>query len=121
MLLKYNTFTIIWAVVILVLTLVTGKTHANMDIAMIDKLVHTFMFGVLSLLMIVGLKKQHDVMFLHFKAVPISILTVCLYGALIECIQILIPGRYFEWQDMLANGFGAVVGFGLFLLIYKLG
>lgn len=121
MLLKYNTFTIIWAGAILILTLATGKTHANMDIAMMDKFVHTFMFGVLSLLMIIGLKKQHDVMILHFNAVPVSIATVSIYGALIECIQLLIPGRYFEWQDIAANGVGAVLGFGLFLLIYKLG
>ena len=72
------------------------------------------MLRVLSLLMIVGLKKQHDIMFMHFNAVPITIVTVSVYGALIECVQILIPGRYFEWQDMVANGFGALLGFGLF-------
>ena len=92
-----------------------------MDIAMIDKLVHTFVFSILSLLMIIGLKKQHDQMFLNFNAITVSISAVSLYGVAIECLQILIPGRFFEWQDMLANTVGAVVGFGLFLLIYKLG
>lgn len=103
------------------LTLVTGNTQANIDIAIMDKIVHTVMFGVLSLLLIVGLKKQHEVMFLHFKAAPVAIITVSVYGALIECIQLLIPGRYFEWQDIAANALGAFVGYGLFLLIYKLG
>ena len=121
MIVKYNLFTILWASVILVLTLVTGRTDANMDVLMLDKFVHAFMFGFLSLLLIVGLKKQSDYPLLRIYAEVVAIIVSAIYGVMIEVIQLVIPGRFFEWQDMLANTLGAIVGYLLFLLIYKLG
>ena len=120
MVLKYNTFTVVWAFIILGLTLLTGETHSNMSISMLDKFVHSFMFGTLSFLMIVGLKKQSEYMYLHFHAVVVAIAVTIFYGALIECLQLIVPGRCFEWLDLLANSVGAIIGYIMFLIVYKL-
>ena len=120
MVLRYNTFTVVWALIILGLTLLTGETHSNMSISMLDKIVHSFMFGTLSFLMIVGFKKQSEYTYLHFHAVAVAIAITVLYGTLIECLQLAVPGRCFEWLDVLANSVGAILGYVMFLVIYKL-
>lgn len=120
MVLKYNTFTVVWAFIILGLTLLTGETHSNMSISMLDKIVHSFMFGILSFLMIVGFKKQSEYMYLHFHAVAVAVGVTIVYGTSIECLQLIVPGRCFEWLDVLANTVGAVLGYVMFLLVYKL-
>jgi VanZ family protein len=33
------------------------------------------------------------------------------FGALLECGQLYVPGRSFEWGDLLANSLGAVLGY----------
>jgi len=42
-------------------------------------------------------------------------LTLCtLFGILDELYQISVPGRAFEWIDVLANGLGSAAGLGVF-------
>jgi VanZ family protein len=118
--LRYNLFTIIWAVVILTLTLATGNTHSNIDQPYLDKVIHGVMFGVLSFLMIVGLKKQHTSSILKLQAVRYTIIICCVYGVIIELIQFMIPGRSMELMDMAANAIGVLFGLFLFELIYKI-
>jgi len=55
---------------------------------------------------------------------PMKILAMLIvYGAVLECGQIYVPGRSFEWGDLLANSVGAtlgyLVGFAVLLLIQK--
>lgn len=78
------------------------------------------MFGTLSFLMIVGLKKQSESTYLHFHAIVVSVTVTIIYGASIECLQLFVPGRSFEWLDLIANTIGAVLGYIMFLVIYKL-
>lgn len=119
MILKYNVFTLMWAVIILLLTLLAGGASSNIEMVSLDKVIHCSIFAVQSFLLIVGLKKQHSYSYLKFNAGKVSILATTVFGILVESIQGIIPARSFEWTDMLANMAGAFIGFLVFLLIYK--
>lgn len=121
MIVRYNLFAIVWALVILVLTLSTGATSANLDYQYIDKFIHILMFGFLCLLLIIGFTKQYTSKYLRFNATKAAILLSGGYGIIIELIQAFLPGRSFELADILANFAGTGLGFILFYLIYKVG
>jgi len=69
-----------------------------------DKLSHTIAFGALALLSAHG-----------WPRVPTPILAAILltYGATIEVLQIMVPGRHFSWLDLLADGVGLGAYFGV--------
>jgi VanZ family protein len=120
---RYNLFTFLWLLLILLLTLTPGGAmpEANLweELLSFDKVVHFMIFGILVLLMIVGFTKQYSYAYLRKYAVPLS-LSICIgYSILIEVIQIPIPGRYMEFMDIVANTLGCFIGYGIFYLIYK--
>lgn len=119
MFLKFNKFTIIWALVIVILTQVTGVKNANIETSATDKLAHAFMFAALCLSMIIGLSKQHENIFLKYNAQKSSVFICIFFGFLIELFQLSVPCRSFSWHDVLANSAGAMLGSGAFYIIYK--
>lgn len=48
------------------------------------------------------------------------IVVISLYSFFDEIHQILIPGRYFDWLDLLANKIGILAGFLFSRFIYKM-
>lgn len=120
---RYNLFTLCWLLLVLLLTLTPGenmpKTGLWEDLLSFDKVAHFFIFGILVFLMIVGLSKQYRYQFLRSKAVQLSLTVGILYGIIIEIIQQFIPGRGFEFADIIANTIGCFMGFGLFYVVYK--
>ena len=120
MLFRFNKFTIAWALIILVLTIVPGTSNANIESSFTDKIVHFVLFAILSLLMIVGLSKQSVSVNLRHNAVKFGIITSVGYGIVIELIQILLPYRSFSAKDILFDALGALFGYGLFYVIYKM-
>ena len=120
---RYNVFTIIWLLLVLLLTLTPGEnmpqTNVWHELLSFDKVAHFFMFATLVFLMIIGLTKQYTFVKLRRDAVVISLSAGVIYGLLIEIIQFLIPGRSFEFSDFAANFFGCFIGYGLFYLVYK--
>ena len=119
MFLKYNKFAFLWAIVVLILTLVTGVKNANIESSMTDKLVHMAMFTVLSFMLIVGFSKQSDNNYLKFNAERSSVGICIVFGLIVELIQYLIPCRSFSWHDVIANAIGAFLGWGAFYVVYK--
>lgn len=73
-----------------------------------DKIVHFILFAVLSfLLLAIGsqYKKQNNAStFLLIALISI------IYGALMESVQILVPGREFHLLDLLADTMGVIAG-----------
>lgn len=124
MFIRYNIFTIFWLLLVLLLTLTPGKnmpeTSLWQDLLSFDKVAHFFIFAVLVFLMIIGLSKQYRYLLLRRKAISISLITAIVYGILIEIIQHTIPGRAFEFSDIMANTIGCFMGTGLFYIVYKL-
>lgn len=120
---RYNLFTFLWLLLILLLTLSPGssmpETRMWEELLSFDKVVHFAIFSILVLLMIVGFIKQYTYAYFRKYAVPLSLAISITYGILIEVIQIPIPGRYLEFMDIVANTTGCFIGYGIFYLIYK--
>ncbi len=120
---KYHAFTFIWVAVILFLTLLPGQhmpTTLDWDMLSFDKLAHMGVFCLLVFLTNIGSIKQSSYKYLKRNAYSTSIGFGITYGLIIELLQSAIPGRSLEWNDLLANIIGCILGFVIFWLIYKL-
>lgn len=96
------------------------ETSLWQDLLSFDKVAHFIVFAVLVFLMIIGMSKQYSYLLLRRKAISFSLITGIIYGVLIEIIQHMIPGRAFEFSDIIANTIGCFMGVGLFYIVYKL-
>ncbi len=77
----------------------------------LDKLIHIFMYAVLSTLLLFGASRNTD----QFPSVPKAMGMVLLcagIGLTIEWLQpLLTMYRHHEWADMLSNTAGSVAGY----------
>ncbi len=120
---RYNLFAILWILLILLLGLSPGEAMPDTDVwdfLSFDKVAHFFIFAVLSFLLIIGFTKQYSFKFVKYNAQILAIGFSIFYSLLIELGQALIPGRSMEYADLLANCIGALSGWVIFYLIYKL-
>ncbi|BDD11303.1 hypothetical protein FUAX_37350 [Fulvitalea axinellae] len=120
---RYNLYTIIWALVILLLTMLPGEHFPRpmkLDFFQFDKVAHAGIFCVLTMLMIVGFKKQGKYQVLRYRAIPYTVGITLAYGLAIELLQSAVPGRGFEYLDLLANALGVLIGCVAFRLIYRI-
>ena len=121
MFLKYNLYTIIWTIIILILVLMPGAQMAKADmIFSFDKIAHGFVFCVLVFLMIVGFAKQKTFSALKSEPVKYALLISVVYAVVLEAGQLMVSGRMVELYDATANVSGCLAGYGLFYLVYKL-
>lgn len=123
MILRYNLFTILWAAVILITTLLPSysmpSTLSIWDFLSFDSFAHAFLFAVLTFLMIVGLKKQFTYPKLKHFAIRTSLFTSTLFGIFIELLQhFFIYGRQGDIVDVICNTTGCLLGILLFKIIY---
>ena len=112
----------IWALVILLLTLTPGHSLPKLDmftIDGIDLIAHSGVFFILALLMTLGFKKQSRFSPLKEKTGMYVIILCTTFGVAIELLQIIIPGRGFEFFDMIANSLGSLMGYYIFGLANK--
>ena len=109
--LKYNTLSIFWALLILVLCLLPGKDIPSLAIFEFDKLVHFLIYMLLALLMYYGWKKQTSFPALQNKTILKILIITSTYGFVVEILQeLLTADRHFDILDALANSTGAVAG-----------
>lgn len=109
---KFHILTIVWTVIIAILTLSPGRSVPDVPFWIIphfDKIVHAGIFGMLSFLMARGIIKQYAGQKIK-KAFVISFFATVVYGLIIEYLQRLVPGRSFELGDLIANTAGVVLG-----------
>lgn len=118
--LRYNLFGIVWSLLIMLISLLPQSSSISNYGEGTDKIIHVFMYAVLSLLLIVGFKKQSHNTQLKFNAIKLALIASNVYGLLIELMQMLSPGRTFETQDVLANSGGTLIGLAIFWILYKL-
>lgn len=86
-----------------------------------DKFAHFTAFFCLSILLNLTLIFQRKSQLLFKKAFILTLIICLIYAAVDELHQILIPGRYAEVLDWVADGLGALAGIlTLYFLIYKL-
>ncbi len=74
-------------------------------------LIHFFLYGVLGFLAGRSLAGGGQ---LTIRLFLIGLILCTLFGLLDELYQISVPGRAFEWIDVLANGLGSAAGLGMF-------
>ncbi len=122
MILRYNTFTILWAAVILLTTLLPSASMPSVsvwDLLSFDAFAHATMFAVLTFLMIIGLTKQFTFPKLTHYAIRASLLISTLFGIAIEVLQVsLMAGRSAEFMDIVSNTIGCLIGIVAFKWVY---
>lgn len=121
MILRYNFFTIMWAILILVYTLSPAGTH-TVDIYGLnfDKVAHVLLFFVFGFLLTIGLTKQYTSTYFRFNAEKVAIIITNAFGVVVEVGQLVWTPRGFEPWDILANFIGSVAALILFYILYKI-
>lgn len=123
MIIRYNLFTIMWAAVIMITTLLPSTSMPSLSIWELfsfDSFAHAFLFAVLTYLMIVGIKKQYTFPKIKHYAIRVSLLISTLFGIFIELTQhFFIFGRQGDIIDVLSNTIGCLLGIVLFKWIYQ--
>lgn len=108
---KYLLRNILWCLVIFVLCTLPGEKlpDDSLHIPHIDKMVHFFMFFIMSIFLCAELKYQTS--FSFKKIMLTSIVLVALYGAFIELIQnFVFTYRSGDYYDLLFDILGGIVG-----------
>jgi VanZ family protein len=108
---------LLWAILILALTLSPAPALPSVKwiyIPHADKMVHFVLFGVMYILLMRGLMKQHSPAFYN-RDVLWAIVIVILYGAATEILQAVLPtGRDADVMDWLADCAGTLAA----LMVY---
>lgn len=108
--LKYYLYPTLWLGVMTILSVLPGVSLPKFDLFSADKAGHFFVYGVLCAFVLYGvsglwikeIKWRHIALIIAFSAA---------YGVLMEWVQYaFIPGRMYEFDDMIANLAGAVAG-----------
>lgn len=119
MITRYTWPAIVWSLVILIATLIPGKTIPKVGFFQIDKVVHFFIFGVLMFLSCYALKKTYEYTGRPLRYIRIALIYSLALGVIIELIQQYVPGRGPSVADVVANSIGVALGYGIFRLLQK--
>lgn len=110
---------ILWALFIMLVCLVSPKyiPVVKFDLFSPDKIAHASLFGFLCLLLNWALNKNN---FLSYKNMLLLTAATIVYGAFIELLQMLLRnGRTADIDDIIANGFGALLIYLFYSLYYR--
>jgi VanZ family protein len=114
MFLKYNKWSLLWALIILILCGIPGRDipHISLlEFLSFDKFVHAGIFYVLILLTIRGFLLQTSFKKLQQSAKSIALVLCIIYGGSLEIMQgTLLVGRTADVFDFLADSLGCILG-----------
>ncbi len=117
---RFFAFTFLWAWVILLLILMPGSQMPGfINLFSFDKFAHLGVFAILCFLMIIGSAKQYTYPNLRMSPIKYSLIICSCYASVLELGQSLIPDRSANFYDMTFNLSGVLLGYLLFLLVYK--
>jgi VanZ family protein len=105
---------VVWAVTLFLLSSIPAQVLPRSQFRLADKLVHAAVYGVLGALAARGFHRGYRTT--AWRAWVWGVLTAVLYGATDELHQVVVPGRSADVVDLLADGVGACVGAGLYVL-----
>jgi VanZ family protein len=101
---------ILWAIIIMILSAAPGRTVPEVPVWNFDKLVHIAMYWALALFLYADLKRCPDPVRSDQKALSLAISLSIVYGGVIELLQnYAFVDRSGSWLDFLANGAGAIL------------
>jgi len=108
----------LWALFILIICGIPGQRIPRVDFLdwlKPDKIVHLFIFGLLSYLLIRGFMKKHAVAWFESYPRLSAVLLTVAYGILIEILQeYIFIDRSGEVFDAIADAIGALLGMWVF-------
>ncbi len=116
--------TLIWAIFILIICLIPGDNIKNINpinIPYLDKLIHFFMYMVLSVLLVSSIRRSS-----FFSKNPnlsylLIVLLAIIYGGSIELLQRLeIFSRNSDIIDFMANTAGVISGLFIYFVLKKI-
>ena len=111
MFLKHTKWSLLWALIILILCAIPGKDIPEVSIINFDKFVHASLFFVLLLLTVRGFSLQTDVVLLHNFPKTTAFVLCVIYGGTIELMQgAFFVDRTADINDFVANSFGCLAG-----------
>jgi VanZ family protein len=108
---KYFIPAITWAILIWSLSTTSNLQHIPWSFLSPDKIGHLVFYAILTLLLIVGF--VHSLSWKQKGAISwilFCMIIAGLYGVSLEFVQATIPGRSFDYADMLANFIGTFLG-----------
>lgn len=105
---------LLWLLLITALSTLPNPQLPGFKLLAADKLVHAVVYGVLAWLLLRGWSRLTERR-IGWRERTAAFLLATAYGVLMEWVQYaFIPGRFYEFDDMLANALGAVVGAAIF-------
>lgn len=96
-----------WLSLITLLSVIPSKAVPGFNLFSFDKIGHAVFYGVLTWLLLRARQPA--------RPLPVAGIALCAigYGVLMEYVQYaFVPGRFYEYDDMIANALGAGVGVG---------
>ena len=104
----YGPLGLYW-LLIFILTSIPGKSIPKL-LGGVDKLKHFGAYFVLSILLGFSLHLQNRFPKLSKRWMVFTLIITSIYGLLDEGHQIFIPGRAFDWWDLVADVAGSILG-----------
>lgn len=101
---------VLWALVIFVLSSIPGTRFPSVSVPQADKIVHTFVYGVLGALTFRAVRKGGAPGRRPTLTAPLAVLLTILYGVSDELHQIFTPNRSPDWHDVVADAVGGTLG-----------
>ncbi|MFT4753582.1 MAG: VanZ family protein [Salibacteraceae bacterium] len=119
MYLSKNKVTILWALLVAVLSFLPGSKFPKTELTNIDLVVHFFFYCVFTFLLILGNVRQTQFSFCKNNPILMALSVSIPYGGVVEIIQgTKFVSRSAEFADFIANSIGSIIGVILFFIIY---
>ena len=110
-------FTIIYMILIFILSSIPGRYIGMKGFTLIDKWVHMIEYSILGVLILLTLKNR----IINNKIRIISAVALStFYGITDEIHQLFVPNRSFDYFDILADFIGSCAGVLLFYIVSSL-
>lgn len=99
----------LWLLLVSGLSVMPGAQLPKLNLFSVDKLAHAGVYGVLTWLLLLGMRRAQPNAHLRPAQVVGALLFATGYGVLMEFVQYaFITGRFYEIDDMIANAVGSV-------------
>jgi VanZ family protein len=121
--LRYFKAPLFWSILIWAFSSISNSELPDFSLWRIlsgDKLIHIFLYGVLSFLLMGSSLKQFVYRKIRYNAIVFSLVTATLFGIFIELFQeFVLTDRFGDWADALANFAGSVIGILVFRALFR--
>lgn len=109
----------LWMLMITGLSVMPAPQLPQTPLLTADKWAHATVYAIFTWLILFGLQRKKGAK-LSRRQIVVSVVFAALYGILMEFVQYaFVPGRFYEYADMLANTMGALLGFSLFVPVLR--